>query len=367
MSSDTPQVQSSDEDTSSDVSGQEPGQQGHAPNPDLIDLQAQQPQGDPAPSTYEQTQRGPVSYVYGQTQRHPGHAPNPVPADTQAQSAQGSLASNTYEQTQGHSSHASYPDTTGFQAQLYNQNAAFNVPGQSTSEPAVYPHPTYGFIWRNTSQRLVDQSTHIEAPAMDPRNQPVHFSHLTQPSNETTTSNDELDENMWSEYIPGVFEPRQSQTPDVTPTAVPPPQDNLATRATERIVPIPQPNNANTSVLQNSIPDLQQPQPEQAYNATPIVDAQGQQIGSLDWYMSQNEWLRQEVLSCQGNVSAVRDIFTGFQAALKVRLEGLGLTEQQDRQVDGLVRPALAAMKNVLNKAYTEGLSSEDVRAVRFD
>ena len=83
--------------------------------------------------------------------------------------------------------------------------------------------------------------------------------------------------------------------------------------------------------------------------------------------MSQNEWLRQEVLSCQGNVSAVRDIFTGFQAALKVRLEGLGLTEQQDRQVDGLVRPALAAMKNVLNKAYTEGLSSEDVRAVRFD
>lgn len=102
------------------------------------------------------------------------------------------------------------------------------------------------------------------------------------------------------------------------------------------------------------MPDSSQPQPEQAQPATAIFAAQEQQTGHAAPSMSENEIFHRASGSWQRNVSHVRRMFTGFEATLMEWREGLELTDNQHYRFDYSVRPALEAMKEVLNETVAE-------------
>lgn len=133
------------------------------------------------------------SNVPGEDQGQPDHAPYPTSAEFQAQPPQGDPASDTYEQIQGHPGYDPYLGFTAYQTQPINQNAAFNMPGQSTLELGVHSQPTYGSISQEPSQHIMGQSMHNSASAIYSQHQPPHFSQSIQPSNATMPFNDMLD------------------------------------------------------------------------------------------------------------------------------------------------------------------------------
>lgn len=303
------------------------------------------------------------SNVPGEDQGQPDDAPYPTSAELQAQPPQGGPASDTYEQTQGYPGYDPYLGFTAYQTQPINQNAAFNMLGQSTLELGVHSNPTYGSISQEPSQHIMGQSMHNSASAIYSQHQPPHLSQSIQPSNGIMPSNDVFDIDPNEYFFPNTFETPHPHTSDVALTVLPPSPDNSIPRVqdstTQRIVPLwtqpgQQQNDANARMLQSMMPDSSQPQPEQAQPATAILAAQEQQTGHAAPSTSDNESSHRASGSWQRNVSHVRRMFTGFEATLMEWREGLELTDNQHYRFDYSVRPALEAMKEVLNETVAE-------------
>lgn len=303
------------------------------------------------------------SNVPGEDQGQPDDAPYPTSAEFQAQPPQGDPASDTYEQTQGHPGYDPYLGFTAYQTQPINQNAAFNMPGQSTLELGVHSQPTYGSISQEPSQHIMGQSMHNSASAIYSQHQPPHFSQSIQPSNATMPFNDVLDIDPNGYLFPNKFETPHSHTPDVASTVPPPPPDNSIPRlqdsTTQITVPLfiwpgQQQNDANATMLQSMMPGSSQPQPEQAQPATAIFAAQEQQTGHAAPSTSENEIFHGEADSWRRNVSRVRRSFAGSEATLMERLERLELTEYQYLHLKHYIKQAFEAMKEVLNETVAE-------------
>lgn len=303
------------------------------------------------------------SNVPGEDQGQPGHAPIPTSAEFQAQPPQGGPASNTYEQTQGHPGYDPYLGLTAYQTQPINQNAAFNMLGQSTLELGVHSHPTYGFISQEPSQHIINQSMHSSASAIYSQNQPPHFSQSIQPSKETMPFNDVFDIDPNGYIFSNTFETPHSHTPDVPSTVPPPPPDNSIPRlqdsTTQITVPLfiwpgQQQNDATATMPQSMMPYSSQAQPEQAQPATTIFAAQEQQTGHAAPSTSEDESFHGEAGSWRRDVSRVRRSFAGFEATLMERLERLELTEYQYPHLKHYIKQAFEAMKEVLNETVAE-------------
>lgn len=313
------------------------------------------------------------SNVPGEDQGQPDHAPYPTSAEFQAQPPQGGLDPNTYEQTQGHPGYGPYLGFTGYQTQLTNQNAAFNMPGQSTLELGVHSHPTYGSISQEPSQHIIGHPMHNSASAIYSQHQPSHFSQSIQPSNETMPFNDVFDMDPNGYILSNTFATPHSHTPDVPSTVPPPPPDNSIPRlqdsTTQITVPLfiwpgQQQNDATATMSQSMMPYLsqaqpeqvqpEQAQPEQAQPATTIFAAQEQQTGHAAPSTSENESLHGEEGSWRRNASRVWTSFAGLGTNLMPWLEGPELTEEKRYQFYYFIKPALEAMEKVLNETVAE-------------
>lgn len=148
----------------------------------------------------------------------------------------------------------------------------------------------------NLSQCAIGQSMHIGASATRPQNQALHFSHLTQPSNPTTTPNNVLDTDPHGYCLPHLYEIPLSHTPDIPSTGAPPPQDTSIPRprvSTPEIhVPIViqyglRPNDDNA--IQRSILAWSHSQAEQEHNAMYTLYTHDQQTGRTAPFTSQIE------------------------------------------------------------------------------